>query len=291
MGYNLIITKPHETAKGKKLKGECVMIRETVEKLMLPYNGGEKLVRVYIPEHEEGETFPVVYMTDGQNLFEDDTVQFGCWYTREAVRAEREKNGRGAVIVGIHSSTDAIERANELSAKSVGGFNIPPEMPEEEKRRIDPSGEKFDDFIIHTVMPEIEAGFPVKKGREHTAFCGSSMGGLQSFYTTVTHKDLFSYAGVFSPAFMFYLSDDLEKWIRANVDSSAPYLYLYTGGADPLEQEIMKSEKMVYGILEECCPDRLHKNIVLPEENHNETAWAKVFTDFLGLFLSESYKG
>lgn len=267
------------------------MINEMLETLTFPFEGGEKKVRVFVPAHDEGETFPVVYMTDGQNLFEDDTVQFGCWYTREAVRAEREKTGRAAIIVGIHSSTDTIMRANELAAKSMGGFLIPPEMPDEIKKLVNPFGEKFDEFVVNSVMPEIEARFPVKKGRENTAFCGSSMGGLYSFYTAAVHKDLYSYVGVFSPAFMFYLSEDLEKWMRSNVNKDMPYIYMYAGGADPLEQMIMQSEKHFYSVLEECCPENLHENIVMPEENHNETAWSRIFAGFLHGFLSQADNG
>ena len=47
------------------------MYPEKIFDMSLPYpEKGDKLVRVYVPEHEEGETFPVIYMTDGQNLFE-----------------------------------------------------------------------------------------------------------------------------------------------------------------------------------------------------------------------------
>ena len=71
-----------------------LMIGETFTALTLPYGAEHtKTVRVYVPAHEEGDTLPVIYMTDGQNLFEDTTVKYGCWYTREAVRAEQKANG------------------------------------------------------------------------------------------------------------------------------------------------------------------------------------------------------
>ena len=76
------------------------MIQEQITTLTLPYPLGDKRVRVYVPAHEEGETFPVVYMTDGQNLFEDTDLRFGCWYTREAVTEERRLSGQAAIIVG-----------------------------------------------------------------------------------------------------------------------------------------------------------------------------------------------
>lgn len=72
------------------------MNKEQLVTLQLPYReAGTKTVRVFVPEHGEEELLPVIYMTDGQNLFEDNRPrQFGCWYTREAVKEERKKAAR-----------------------------------------------------------------------------------------------------------------------------------------------------------------------------------------------------
>ena len=187
------------------------MIQEQITTLTLPYPLGDKRVRVYVPAHEEGETFPVVYMTDGQNLFEDTDLRFGCWYTREAVAEERSRSGQAAIIVGIHNGESPRQRANELTPKSIGTVMLPPDMPEEERVHVNPSGEVFDDFVVNTVMPAVEAQFPVRKGRNETAFCGSSSGGLQSYFTALSHPDKFCAAGVFSPALMFYSPEDMRS--------------------------------------------------------------------------------
>ena len=100
---------------------------EQLVALQLPYReAGTKTVRVFVPEHGEGELLPVIYMTDGQNLFEDDRPrQFGCWYTREAVKEEREKSGKAAVIVGIHNDESPVQRAKEKKKKSIGTIKFP----------------------------------------------------------------------------------------------------------------------------------------------------------------------
>ena len=212
------------------------MIQEQITTLTLPYPLGDKRVRVYVPAHEEGETFPVVYMTDGQNLFEDTDLRFGCWYTREAVAEERSRSGQAAIIVGIHNDESPRQRANELTPKSIGTVMLPPDMPEEERVHVNPSGEVFDDFVVNTVMPAVEAQFPVRKGRNETAFCGSSSGGLQSYFTALSHPDKFCAAGVFSPALMFYSPEDMRSWIASVMRDNMPYLYFYMGGGDELEQ-------------------------------------------------------
>ena len=262
------------------------MIKEEVVELSLPfYNGEERTVRVYVPEHEDGETFSVVYMTDGQSLFFDEETRFGSWRIPQTVRAEREKTGRGAVVVGIHNDVSPLQRANELTPKSVGRLCFPPDMPEEARKMVSPEGELFDDFVINTVMPLVEERFPVKKGRENTAFCGSSSGGVQTFFTAMSHPDIFSAAGVFSPCFMLFYPEDLCGWIRSKVNKEPPFLHIYSGGTGGIEEIIRGSIEPVYDTLKELYPEGLLKKVIKPEQEHNESAWEPEFADFLSEFL------
>lgn len=258
------------------------MIEEQLVTLSLPYPGrGERPVRVFVPAREEGEAFPVIYMTDGQNLFDVESSSFGCWYTREAVRDERAKSGKAAVIVGIHNVDPW--RTDELLPGSIGEIHC----PEEARPYIKPEGEVFDDFVVHTVRSEVEAQFPVKTGRENTAFCGSSMGGLQSFFTVLSHPDIFCAAGVLSPAFLFFSEEDLRRWVQGALREEKPFLYLFSGAADELEKQILKCTETAAAILDECYPEEKLKLVIRPEERHHETAWEPVFRDLLHLFLQQ----
>ena len=258
------------------------MIPEKIEDLFLPYPGRDgRAVRVYVPAHEEGETFPVIYMTDGQNVFEDDNVKYGCWYTREAVRAKMAGSGRGAVIVGIDNEGDPLTRANDLTPASIGE----PIAPEEVKKAMHLSGETFDDFVINTVMPAVEKAFPVKKGRENTAFCGSSSGVLMTFFSVMTHPDKFGAAGVFSPCFMIYNPMDLGKWIDSVIGDEKPFLYLYSGAGDDMEKAICHSTEWTYAYLKDRYPAEKMKKLIKPENEHKEYSWAETFKVFLDIFL------
>lgn len=250
--------------------------------LWLPYpQKGERRVRVYVPAHAEGERLPVVYMTDGQNLFDRETSNWGCWLTREAVEAERAASGRAAVIVGIHN--DNVWRDNELTPASIGAVICPEKMDNYTASE----GEIFDAFVVDTVMPAVEAQFPVLTGRANTAFCGSSSGGLQAFFTALRHPEMFAAAGVFSPAFLLYDSGDMQRWIAAQTREEMPYLYVYTGAGDELEYGIYESVEAVYDMLLACYPPEQFNEVVLPENKHHESAWAAVFPDFLHTFLTK----
>ena len=259
------------------------MIRESITELYLPYPGkDDRLVRAYVPAHEEGEVFPVVYMTDGQNVLDEETSTFGCWHTPEAIAAERADSGQAAIIVAIHSTNDPKERAEELTPREIGAVV----GPEELLRGFEPAGEVFDRFVTEVVRPAVEAQFPVIRGRNGAAVCGSSSGGLEVFYTALKHPDTFCAAGVFSPAFMFFSTEDIGKWVLSRLQEDMPYLYLYSGGSDEPEQMILQCTEDVYDILSEIYPSEQLSEVILPEQKHHESAWELVFREFLHLFLT-----
>ena len=256
-------------------------VQAALFEIYVPYpEKGDRKVRVYVPAHEEEERLPVIYMTDGQNLFDEESCGWGCWHTRESVEAERRLSGKAAIIVGVHN--DNLWRDNELTPGSIGEVIRAGEMDSFTA----PEGEIFDDFLMNTVKPAVEARFPVKRGRENTAVCGSSSGGLQAFFTALSHTDAFSMAGVFSPAFLLYGEDDIRRWIHNRLQGDLPYLYLYTGAGDELEMRIYQSTEATYDILMDCYPQHLLNEVILFENKHNEAAWEPVFQDFLHTFVS-----
>ena len=257
------------------------MPKETIVRLMLPYpDRGHRMVRVYLPARKKGERFPVIYMTDGQNLFDKRSSTFGCWRTMQAVRKAKAEGLGGAVIVGIHNGDPW--RVPDLTPASIGPLELPPEAPSYE-----PLGERFDDFLIHTLIPAVESRFPVLPGRNNRAFCGSSMGGLFALFTAMRHQDIWCAAGVFSPALMLYPSEDLERWIREQPQTAPPFLQLYSGKGDPLERTIAAYTETAAGILESCWPEDRLQLTLCPSLRHHETAWEPQFRALLRRFLTE----
>lgn len=262
------------------------MISESITELSLPYpDKNDRLVRVYVPAHEDGETLPVIYMTDGQNVLYDEYATFGCWHTPEAIAEERKENGQAAIIAAIHCAPNSVDRTNEMTP-AIGEIFFPPDMPEEIRSMMQPQGEIFDSFIVNTVLPAVEKQFPVKTGRNNTAICGSSSGGLQAFFSAVSHPDTFCAAGVLSPAFSIFYPGSCFDWILSAVKDDMPYLYLYSGAGDPMEQQICQATDATYDFLLECYPAQKLNEVILPDAKHNEAAWKPIFKDFLHLFLT-----
>ena len=137
-----------------------------------------------------------------------------------------------------------------------------------------------------TVKPAIEKQFPVLTDAKYTAVCGSSSGGLQAYFTGLEHSEVFGMIGAFSPAFLLYTEDDFRACTLSKMKETMPYLYLYSGNGDPLEEKIFQCTEAAYDILTEIgYPYDCLNEVLLLENKHNEAAWEGVFKDFLHTFL------
>ena len=140
------------------------------------------------PSYGDGDRrYPVIYMHDGQNLF-DQATSFGDeWRVDETMEAAAEQ-GMEAIVIGIPNVGD--ERCEEYSPfvdeKAGGGC-----------------GDDYLQFIVRTLKPLVDESFRTLPGREHTGIVGSSLGGLISLYGFFSHPDVFGFAGVMSPSLWF----------------------------------------------------------------------------------------
>ena len=144
---------------------------------------------VYLPpSHDTGNgRFPVIYLHDGQNLFDAQTSFAGEWQVDETMEG-LSREGIEAIVVGIPNSGE--ERLDEYS-------------PFVDPARGGGRGDLYLSFIIETVKPLVDASFRTLTGRAHTGMMGSSMGGLISLYAYFRHPELFGFAGAMSPSFWF----------------------------------------------------------------------------------------
>jgi predicted alpha/beta superfamily hydrolase len=158
------------------------------EPLEMPGLARKRQLRLYLPPGyaTSGKRYPVLYMHDGQNLFDVATAYAGEWQVDETLDALAKEGKLELIVVGIDNGQD--KRMTELNAWDHARFGKA-------------EGRAYTDFIVKTVKPMIDRNYRTLPGREHTAIMGSSMGGLASHYALVQYPDVFSKAGVFSPAY------------------------------------------------------------------------------------------
>lgn len=257
------------------------MIKAEIFTELLPYpDKEERKIWIYVPQHEDDEKMAVVYMTDGQNLFDEFPTQFGSWGVVNAVENEFKQSGKNAVIVGIDNGN--IYRDNELTPASIGEVIKGDAMDNFTKAE----GDIFDSFMMNTVIPFVEQNYPVKTNREDVFVCGSSSGGLQAFFAGMEHCDKFSFVGAFSPAFLLYSEDSLRAYLYKKINENVPYMYLYCG-ASGFEMDLFPSVEMMYDLMQEVgYPFDKMNEVILFENDHNESAWREIFPDFLHTALN-----
>lgn len=145
---------------------------------------------VYVPpgyDEQPERTYPVLYLHDGQNLFDDRTsfIPGRTWQVREHADAAIEAGEvEPLIIVGIYNTGDRRLAEYTHEAGQMGGGEA----------------ESYGLLLTRELMPWIEAGYRVRADRDSTGLGGSSLGGLVSLYLGLRHPERFGRLAVLSPS-------------------------------------------------------------------------------------------
>ena len=131
--------------------------------------------------------YPVVYMHDGQNLYDQHASYAGEWQVDETLHTLHAE-ALDAIVVGL---------------PNMGNDRIKEYSPFRSYRWGEGRADDYLKFIVHTVKPLVDQSFRTLPDREHTGIMGSSMGGLVSVYGFFRFCDWFGFAGVMSPSLWF----------------------------------------------------------------------------------------
>jgi predicted alpha/beta superfamily hydrolase len=158
-------------------------------------------VDVWMPEglHPLNKNrYPVIYMHDGQNLFDPKTSFIGVdWGVHETLcRLIDENRVRPAMVVGIWSAT---ARGREYGpGKAILKYASKDERRQFLKNFGKPISDDYLKFIVKELKPFIDKNYPTLPGHANTFVMGSSFGGLISLYALCEYPEVFSGAGCLS---------------------------------------------------------------------------------------------
>jgi predicted alpha/beta superfamily hydrolase len=205
--------KPHTAAPN---------VRILADSFRLPQLGGRRRrIWLYLPPGyaTSQRRYPVLYLHDGQNVFDEATAYAGEWAVDETLNklADSGQDPTGCVVVAIDNGGE--RRLDEYS----------PWVNERLKKGGE--GSQYVEFLVRTLKPYIDQHYRTRPEAAHTAIVGSSMGGLISLYAGVKYPAVFGRVGVFSPAFWF-AKDSVLAFVRRQSAPSKSRFYFVAGPAE-----------------------------------------------------------
>lgn len=184
----------------------------------MPQLGRTRRLWLYLPPDYATNTdrrYPVLYMHDGQNVFDEATSYVGEWGVDESLDAMHAAGELSLIVVAVdHGGTRRFDEYSPWNNPQYGGGE----------------GDAYVDFLVETLKPYIDAHYRTLPDRLHTGIAGSSMGGLISFYAALKRPDVFSRAGVFSPAF-WVVEDSIMAWTRGRPPHAGEQKLYFVSGA------------------------------------------------------------
>ncbi|WP_294820488.1 alpha/beta hydrolase-fold protein [uncultured Flavobacterium sp.] len=223
-----------------------------------PQLGRTKTIWVYLPyRHDDGRNFPVVYMHDGQRVFDHGESPRREWHIEEKLNDLHSE----VIIVGIEhgGSTHRIDEMTPYPNEKYGGGHA----------------DDYLDFIIGMLKPYIDGNYPTLTDNKNTTIFGSSVGGLISFYALLKFPEVFGNAGVFSPSFWF--SEEIYRLIDTitHIDGR---IYLMAGDheSSAMVPDLERMEQLILKKVKD--KKQVYKKIV-HGGHHNEKLWRREFKE------------
>ncbi|HET9826015.1 MAG TPA: alpha/beta hydrolase-fold protein [Chitinophagaceae bacterium] len=234
----------------------------------IPQLSRVRRIWLYLPSdyNSSGKKYPVLYMQDGQNIFDDSTSFAGEWGVDEVLDSISARK-KEMIVVAIDNG--GVKRMNEYCPYDMETFGKG-------------EGDQYLDFLVKTLKPFIDKNYRTEKDKRNTFIAGSSMGGLISMYALLKYPKVFGGAGVFSPAFWVgpKIFSDIER--RGRKVNARIYFYCGRQENKTMEPDMIKA-------FEEMRKVSKSKMItsVRPDGKHTEWVWREEFPLFY-LWMVES---
>lgn len=241
-----------------------VLIIDTI--FYIPQLKRKRTIRIYLPEDyaTSKQRYPVLYMQDGQNLFDEATSFAGEWGVDEFMDSMKLKK---TIVVGIDNGAD--KRMNEYNPYNHKNFGVG-------------EGNEYINFLVKTLKPFIDKKYRTLNDKQNTSISGSSMGGLISFYALVKYPGLFGAAGVYSPS--FWLAPGLFESIKTKGKLINSKIYFFAG---KLEGDKMVNDAWrMYEAMHKVSKSKM-KLVIKDDGKHNETTWRNDFPNFYKFVMAQ----
>jgi predicted alpha/beta superfamily hydrolase len=237
-----------------------------------------RFLRVWLPpgyddRENEGRHYPILYLNDGQNLFEASSAFAGVeWQVDEtAERLIRAGTVPAMIIAGIDNAGK--DRLREY-------------MPH---RSMNPmmlraQGRHYPDFLFKEVMPFVEQNYRVAAGPEETGLGGSSLGALIALYTAIVRPGKIGRLLLESPSLWVSSRQIIKQSRFVRIWPERIFLAAGTLEAANAEksQSVVNHVQELAAIVRRAVLSEKRLRVVIQEgAGHSEAAWAQRFPEAL----------
>ena len=228
--------------------------------------------------------YPVVYMHDGQNLFDPTLSYTGVdWGVDEAMTALAEAGTiREAIVVGIWNTPrrfqEYMPQAPVAAHAAIGAAMM---FPADQL-----ASDAYLRFLVEELKPAIDARFRTLPGRDDTFAIGSSMGGLVSLYAAAQYPDVFGGVGAVST---HWPAGDgvVIGWLADHLPDPATHRLWFDHGTATLDAEYAPYQRRMDAMVREAgyVEGDDWTTRVYEGAEHNEAAWRARIGDILSFLL------
>ena len=224
---------------------------------------------IYLPKGyaESDERYPVLYMHDGQNVFDAATSYSGEWGVDETI------DGLNLPLIVVALDNGSEHRIDEYTpyqnAEYGGG-----------------EGAAYVDFLVEEFKPFIDAEYRTMPEAEHTGLMGSSLGSLITYYAALKHPNTFRKLGLFSSA-LWINYEQIFAIGKENPLDPDTRIYLLVGGAEgptmvphTRELESLLQSQGINGL----------KTVVDEDGRHHESFWKDYMEESLRWLYPELFE-
>lgn len=230
----------------------------------IPQLNTTRKIWLYLPPDyfTSTKTYPVLYMEDGQNLFDNATSFAGEWQVDETLNTLFTQGDYGAIVVGIDNGGG--ERLNEYSPWYNSSYNAGGD------------GDDYMLFLSQTLKPYIDANYRTRPQPQYNALIGSSMGALISVYGACAFPEQFEKVGVFSPAFWFSLND-LNNYILNTATGIGNLRLYFVAGQNESASMVSDMNTVKNNLISEGVATSNTFTLIDPAGTHSESFWRGKF--------------
>lgn len=244
----------------------------------------ERLIRVYLPKSypTEKKSYPVLYMHDGQNVFQDLEAIGGKSLDLKNYLDAHELD---LIVVAIDQNPQA--RIDEYCPWVSGEYSksiLGKESTEGGK------GMHYVDFIVSELKPLIDSNY--RTIRNQNAMAGISLGGLISVYAMCRYPHIFKHIAVLSSAF-YRNQEENMKLIEETDLSLVESVYMDCGSKEAgddteVSKRFLASNQMVYELLKEKIPNTQFE--IVDDAEHNYSYFKERVTSVFGFLTSNDFR-